>query len=84
MLISTKARNFPLGWPTPGRIQWLPKVSNRNEVVFCGCGSGKAIDMWWWWRENKSVVVVGVVAMEGQGQIYGRVQGVPKPSPPPP
>ena len=70
MLISTKARNFPLGWPTPGRIQWLPKVSNRNEVVLCGCGSGKAIDMWWWWwRENKSVVVVGVVAMEGQGQI---------------
>ena len=62
----------------------MPKVSNRNEVVLCGCGSGKAIDMWWWWRENKSVVVVGVVAMEGQGQIYGWVQGVPKPPPPPP
>ena len=67
MLISTKARNFRSGWPTPGRIHLLPKVSNRNEVVLCDCGSGKTIDLWWWWwRENKNVVVVGVVAMEGK------------------
>jgi len=41
MLIRTKARNFPSGWPTPGRIQLLLKVSNRNVVVLVVVVAGK-------------------------------------------
>ena len=41
MLINTKAQNFTSGWPTPGRIRLLLKVSNRNVVVLVVVVVGK-------------------------------------------
>ena len=63
MLINTKTQNFTSGWPTPGRIRLLLKVSNRNVVALvvvvvgkqstCGAGGcrngGKTLEMWLGW-----------------------------------
>ena len=41
MLISTKAQHFTSGWPTPGHIRLLLKVSNRNVVALVVVVVGK-------------------------------------------